>query len=283
MRTLIQFGSVVKNHVSKYLPRFTHYKDIPTPEYLLYLFHRVQEGGWNAFLLVQGSRYIGRFNIETAICRRKDYPFFYASARPFLAVDGVRERLNRLIYGADGWWEYRSPEEFNKKITEAFWLAERGLAYLVDNNQKVLEREIQFWIPSFREWSRDNQENIDKPLGERFSKLKLEKETYNYVTFILDKAPVSPLETLTFKKEFNGDHWQSLLTFIISKILEMKDLEALLNQDVRGTVVKEDEMGVILKRVPDSVKIVDEEENKINTLGYAFAKAEAVTEAFLCV
>ncbi|MCL5772838.1 MAG: hypothetical protein M1536_00460 [Firmicutes bacterium] len=283
MRTLIQFGSAIKNHVSKYLPAFKHYKDIPTPEYLIFLFHRVQEDGWNAFLLVQGSRYVGRFNIETAICRRNDYPYFYASARPFIAVDGVRERLNKLIYGADGWWEYRSPEEFSKKITEAFWLAERGLAYLVENNQKVLEREIQFWIPSFREWKLDNQENIDKPLGERFQKLKLEKETYDYITFMLDKTPISPFETLAFKKEFNSDHWLSFLTFIMTKILEMKDLEALLNQDVKGTVVKNDEMGVILKRIPDSVKVVDEEENKINTLGYAFTKAEAVAEAFLCV
>ena len=279
-RTVIRFGRAVHEAVKKNLTNFELHEEITGPHHLLYFFHRLLPSGWHCFVLFQGARKAGRFNIELGISQRKYYPYYRALCRPLRAVDGARERMDLVLFHEERWWNYRSQDELENILEESSTLVARGFTVMVDSVVPQLEREMELCSPIFNQWIEADRAGSGKPLGERF-RLKYEEQAYALLSGIYDR-PLPP-ESPTIEKHYRDPRWLSCHTYIMAAVMEAwEDRVDFLESQPPPPIITDDEMGMIYDRVPIPFNLERPGSPSADALTrFAYAKGLAAVHAYL--
>lgn len=280
-KTIINFGDTVKNKIAALVPDLKEFQKIASPHYLLFVYHKIFTNGWHGFLLIQGAKTRGAFTAELALSNRKEFPRYLASGKPFLGVDGARERLNKIISRKDEWWNYRSAEELDLQLEECLKELNPAFMILLDTHLAYLRREMSKYLALIKEWVESEKAGRAKPLGSRFENLSREKEAFDYVSSLYTPYFIDKFIRPHLKEKYSEKHWMSCHTFVMAKLLEQENPAVLSEAFLKDEEVQEDEIQKLLKVTPQTSYEMKAAAPEEKLKYYAFVKGMSAVDAFL--
>lgn len=279
-RTPIRFGSAAEKVARHVLPSWERLVALDSDRYLLYMFRRPVIKEWIGTILIQGARRAGKLTAELAISRRPVYPVHYGRVRPFLGVDGVRERVAVLHNQEDLWWDYRTQETLEDRLKEIMQeVNSRGFYHMDDMYGPMLRREIDRARTLLGQWLEQEPRYADRPLGSRYPDLMMERQAYEYIdTHTMYDSYNRILGPL--RQRYADPRWTSCQTYLMATLMEMSNLEELEEFFVKLPTVVDDEIHVIGDRVPVYMYLKPPESFEDRVRMYAYFKSLNICEAF---
>jgi hypothetical protein len=280
-KTIIRFGDAVGKRVSAMAPELREFPSLLSPHYLFFVYHKIFTNGWHGFLIIQGSKKAGDFTVELGISNRKEMPKYLGSVKPFLGVDGTRERLARTISRKDDWWHYRSAEELDMRLEECLQELNPSFMIVLDTYLAYLRREMSKYLAMIKEWVEGEKAGRGKPLGSRFDNLPREKDAFEYVSGMYSPQFLEKFILPNLKGKYSDKHWLSCHTFIMARILEQENSSALDDAFLKDDVTMEDEIHKLTKVLPWTIYELKDAPPEEKLRYYAFTKGFSAVEAFL--
>lgn len=185
-RTPVRFGlgveQIFRYELQGYEPIFSEV----TSEFLLYGYRRQARENQYIFVMVQGSRFSGRFVTEVAVSRRPEFPYYKFGDEPRLGVGGVRERVPVLMRGQDMSYRYSNQDELMKALRDVVvGQSAPGIRTLGEMAGTYLYREHQTWSPLYAEWEQAEAAAVPTAEGRRYPGLVNESESYEMLQELL--------------------------------------------------------------------------------------------------
>ena len=280
MRTQIRFGDLLKEYVRKNLKDYILLEQFVSPTHLLYLYMSTKDDKWNFFTLFQVARFQGRMTVEMGMSKRKMFPYYSTYLEPFLAVDGVRERLGYLMFKEDRWWEFRGLPELRNAMNEIFtMLFSRGMYVLVNSSEYKLDNELERAGKLYQDWLKIEEKNQKKALGKRFG-LPQEAEIWQQFKTGLESGLFDRSMGGVIKNAYlNDEARQSCHLYMTCRLLQQDNLENLMKAKTLYYPYEQDQAVVIHRRAPQLDFFVKNEGLEARKEYFSFIKALEITEA----
>ncbi|MBI3929415.1 MAG: hypothetical protein HY319_27970 [Armatimonadetes bacterium] len=181
-RTTIRFGSILEAIRKEKLPQFEPFLHEITHSNLLYGYRLGLPSGYYGFILVQASRQFGRLACEVAVSRDDSFPYHRFYDRPRLGVIGFRERVYRLNRGRDELTRYAGPEKLSDVLMHLVGVdAEVALGRLHELVLPIAEKEVDCWLPLYRDWLLAERGPLGEEPGFRYHNLAAEPAAHDFL------------------------------------------------------------------------------------------------------
>lgn len=282
-RTPISFITILDENIERTVSDYKKIRRFVTDDYLVYIYRKWIGKGWYSFMLFQGARKRGRFNVEVGISKRSEYPYFWDTALPDFSCDSVRERLSVSMEMKEDFFSYTSERDLQSLLHKLLTnFVGSGIHQMLEERRDKVEVGLTIYskiLNQARERMKETEERDPEKLFPDAFKIR---ECYDYVKKAIENRSYFRLFPREFIVNFANEEFILTASLIMSDLLNQPTIKDSALVKCKNPREYEDDLTYWLSgRVPPESFYEPLEDDEEQVKLYCYVKSVSMMEGLL--